>query len=154
MKIITHEVDGVWVRFPGTPQLDAYKVARLLEDGTWNGHDLRRHNLRAADPFVVPDGKVAVGPERFEDEGRQQVFDVEDAPEPEPVRRMVPKWLIVARLTDEQLAMAIGLMTIRQQERWRAAAFPDIYSDDPEMLAILTYVGADAEQVLREGEEV
>lgn len=85
MKIITHEVDGVWVRFPGTPQLDANKVARLVEDGTWNGNDLKRFGLRAAEPFVVPDGKVTVGSERFEDEGRRQVFDVEDAPtEPAP----------------------------------------------------------------------
>ncbi len=85
MKIVTHQVDGVWQRFPGTPQLDAYKVARLGEDGTWNGHDLKRFGLRAAEPFVVPAGKVTVGPERFEDDGRQQVFDVEDALEPEPV---------------------------------------------------------------------
>ncbi len=85
MKIITHEVDGVWQRFPGTPQLDAYEVARLVEDGTWNGNDLKRFGLRAAVPFKVPDGKVAIGPERFVDEGRKQVFDVEDAPEPEVV---------------------------------------------------------------------
>lgn len=85
MKIITHEVDGVWVRFPGTPQLDAYKIARLVEDGTWDGNDLWRHHLRAAEPFVVPEGKVAVGEERFEDEGRQQVFDIEDAPVPEVI---------------------------------------------------------------------
>lgn len=83
MKIITHEVEGVWARFPGTPHLDAYKVTRLIEDGTWNGNDLRKYGLRAAEPFVAPEGKVTVGPERFEDEGRQQVFDVEDAPEPE-----------------------------------------------------------------------
>lgn len=152
MIIITHEVDGVWTRFSGTPQLDAYKVARLVEDGAWNGYDLRRHGLRAADPFVVPEGRVAVGEERFANEGRQQVFDTQDAPP--PPRRMVPKWLVVARLTDAQLEQALGMMSLRQQERWRAAAFPAVYADDPEMLAILGAVGADAEQVLRDGEEI
>ncbi len=154
MKIITHEVDGVWQRFPGTPQHDGYKVARLVEDGTWNGNDLKRFGLRAAVPFVAPEGKVAIGPERFEDEGRRQVFDVEDAPEPAPVRRMVPKWLVAARLTDEQLGAAFGAMSVRQQQRWWAQQFPDIYVDDPELLTILAYVGADAEHVLREGEDV
>lgn len=64
-------------------------------------------------------------------------------------RRMVPKWLIVERLTDEQLEAAMGLMSLRQAERWRAAAFPNIYTDDPEMLAVLAAVGADPAVVLR-----
>ncbi len=85
MKIITHQVDGVWVRFPGTPQLDLMQIHKALNEGTWNGNDLRKYGLRAAVPFRAPDGKVTVGDERFEDDGRQQVFDVEDAPEPEPV---------------------------------------------------------------------
>ena len=153
MKIIVHFADGAWRRFPGSPQLDAARVARLVEDGIWDDGDLAAHGLAAADPFVAPEGKVAVGAERFEDDGTLQVFDVEDAPEPEPVRRMLPKWLVVARLTDMQLEAAIGAMTLRQQEHWRAAAFPDIWVDDPEMLAILALVGADPETVLREGSE-
>lgn len=153
MKIIVHKVDGAWQRFPGSPQIDAAKVARLVDEGVWSDADLAAHGLAAAAPFVAAEGKAPVGPERFEADGTQQVFDVEDAPETEPVRRMVPKWLIVARLTDEQLEKAIGVMTLRQQERWRAAAFPDVYADDPEMLKILTYVGADPETVLREGSD-
>ena len=72
-----------------------------------------------------------------------QQWSEDDAP-----RRMVAKWLIVERLTDEQLDRALGLMTNRQQERWRAAAFPDVYVDDPEMLAILAAIGADPAVVL------
>ncbi len=83
MKIITQLVDGSWVRFAGTEHLDPVKIARLLADGVWTWRDLKKNGLRAAEPFVVPDGKVKVGPERFDDEGRKQVFDVEDAPEPE-----------------------------------------------------------------------
>lgn len=84
MKIITYEVEGVWVRFAGTVQLDARKVARLVEDGVWGETDLDAHGLRVAEPFIVPEGKVTTGDERFEDDGRQQVFDVLDAPAPEP----------------------------------------------------------------------
>lgn len=154
MTIIVHEIDGAWRRFPGSPQLDAARVASLVEAGIWDDGDLAVHGLVAAEPFVAPEGKVAVGAERFEDGGTRQVFDVEDAPEPGPVRRLLPKWLVVARLTDPQLEAALGAMTVRQQERWRAAAFPDIWADDPEMLAILALVGADPETVLREGSDV
>lgn len=154
MKIIVHNINGTWVRFPGTAQLDAARVARLVDEGVWSDADLAAHGLAAAAPFVAPEGKVAVGAERFEDGGTRQVFDTEDAPVPPPTRRTVPKWLVVARLTDEQLAQALGAMTPRQQERWRASAFPDIWVDDPEMLAILTYVGADPAVVLREGSDI
>lgn len=113
-----------------------------------------KYAVWAVEPFEAPESKERVGPVSYEfwDDVVREVYDVQDAPP--PPRRMVPKWLIVARLTDQQLEQAIGLMTVRQQERWRAAAFPDIYADDPEMVAILTYVGADAEHVLRAGEDV
>ena len=84
MKIITHEVEGVWMRFPGTPQLDPRKIARLVEEGVWGGDDLALHGLRAADPFETPHGKVRVGDEYFSEDGRQQLFAVEGEPEPDP----------------------------------------------------------------------
>lgn len=103
------------------------------------------------EPFVVPEGKRIVGAASFEATGGKAVetYQVEDIP---VERRMVPKWKVVARLTDEQLDAAYTLMTLRQQERWRAAAFPDVYADDPETLAVLAAVGADAEAVMAEGE--
>lgn len=84
MKIITHQVEGVWVRFPGTPQLEPRKIARLAEEGVWGDDDLALHGLRAAEPFQTPQGKVRVGDEYFSEDGRQQLFAVEDEPEPEP----------------------------------------------------------------------
>lgn len=84
MNIITHEVEGAWVRFPGTPQFDTRKIARLVAEGVWGEADLAAHGLRAAEPFEVPAGKQAVGDERFSEDGRQQVFEVVDAPEPDP----------------------------------------------------------------------
>lgn len=67
-------------------------------------------------------------------------------------RRQIPKWLVVSRLTDQQLEDAFAIMTLRQVERWRSSAFPDIYVDDPDMLAILSVVGADPTAVLSEVE--
>jgi hypothetical protein len=63
-------------------------------------------------------------------------------------RRLIPKSLVLERLTDEQLGQAIALMTQRQRERWRMPGKPEIYVDDPELLAVLQVVGADAETVL------
>lgn len=132
MKIITHEVDGVWVRFAGTPQLDAFKVARLVEDGTWNGNDLWRFKLRAADPFVMPDGKVTVGPERFENEGRQQVFDVEDAPPAPAPQAIYPlqarKALRAAGLFD-QVQAYVTTLPEDEQDEWEYAL--EIRRDHP-----------------------
>lgn len=92
----------------------------------------------------TPQGKQAVPADPAYSDGEwRQGWAFEDAP-----RREVPKWLIVSRLTDQQLEDAFALMSLRQVERWRAAAFPNIHADDPEMLAILSAVGADAETVL------
>ena len=69
-------------------------------------------------------------------------------PHDEPERRLVPKSLIIARLTDAQLDAALALMTTRQKERWRAPDHPAVYADDPEAVALLTAVGADPALVL------
>lgn len=69
-------------------------------------------------------------------------------PDDQQPRRKVAKSLIISRVTDEQLAAAIGLMTLRQQERWRAPDQPEVYFDDPETVAVLTAVGADTDAVL------
>lgn len=84
MKIITHQVEGAWVRFSGTPQLEPRKIGHLIEEGVWGDDDLALHGLRAAEPFAVPEGKVVTGAEYFSEDGRQQLFAVEDEPEPEP----------------------------------------------------------------------
>lgn len=68
-----------------------------------------------------------------------------DAP---PSRRMIEKSVVMERLTDEQLETALSLMTSRQKERWRMPGHPQIYVDDPELLALLSAIGADADKVL------
>lgn len=151
MRIVTYQVNGEWVRFPGTKHLDPDKIARLLEDGVWGVEEMRLHNLRAATPFVVPDGERVVGAERFSANGLRQIFDTEVIP---PERKMIHKWVVMARLTDPQLEAAINGMTVRQRERWRAPAFPKVYVDDPELLQVLGALGADPKVVLRDGEEV
>lgn len=70
--------------------------------------------------------------------------------EPDPVAqpRMIEKATVLSRLTDDQLAQAISLMTLRQQEKWRMPGYPSVSVEDADLLAVLKAVGADAETVL------
>ena len=68
-------------------------------------------------------------------------------PDQEP-RRLVPKSLIISRLTDAQLDTALALMTTRQKERWRSPDHPAVYADDPETVGLLNAIGADPTVVL------
>ena len=124
MKIITHEVEGVWLRFPGNTQLDARKVAQLVEQGVWTWRDLKKHGLQAAEPFVAPVGKVAVGEERFSEDGKAQLFDVEDAPTPGGPFSISPlqarKALRASGLRD-QVEGYIATLPEDQQEEWEYA---------------------------------
>lgn len=63
-------------------------------------------------------------------------------------RRKVLKSVVISRLTDAQLEAALGAMTTRQKERWRAPDHPAIYHDDPEAVALVQFVGADPSVVL------
>lgn len=151
MKIITHQVEGAWVRFPGTPQLEPRKIARLVADGVWGAADLAAHGLCAAEPFEVPASKQAVGDERFEDEGRQQVFDVEDAPEPEPAvliemfRAAIQAHVdatAIAKRYDSGTSLASYVASTNPQWAAEAAAFV-AWRD-----AVWTYAYAELDKVL------
>jgi hypothetical protein len=68
-----------------------------------------------------------------------------------PDRRPVPKSLIVMRLNAAgKLAAASSALNadIYARERWYAPDKPAIYADDPEALALLEAIGADAEDIL------
>lgn len=65
-----------------------------------------------------------------------------------PPYRKIRKSTIISRLTDAQLDAAMELMSRRQKEKWRAPDWPAINVDDPELLAVLAAIGADAETVL------
>lgn len=73
---------------------------------------------------------------------------VADADVPVSPRRLVPKSLILSRLTDAQLDAIMALLSTRQKERWRAPDKPAVYFDDPEMLAVLRAVRADPAVVM------
>lgn len=62
--------------------------------------------------------------------------------------RKIRKSTVIARLTDAQLDAAMEMMSRRQKERWRAPDWPMINTDDPELLAVITAVGANPETVL------
>lgn len=67
---------------------------------------------------------------------------------PPPPRRMIGKSVIISRLTDQQVADAVALLTPKQAERWRAPDKPAVYFDDAETVAILNAVGANVEEVM------
>lgn len=72
--------------FTGTPNLDVGKIRQLVDEGVWTEADLAVHGLRAAEPFAVPEGKIAVGEPRYvEKDGKvSEERDIEDAPPPPP----------------------------------------------------------------------
>ncbi len=90
--------------------------------------------------FEPPAGKVEDGPRlKTYDDASNTVIEtapVADAPPPPP--RRLAKLAIIERLTEDQIARVLGAMTLKQQERWRAA--PDVRADppDPEMVALLS----------------
>lgn len=65
-----------------------------------------------------------------------------------PPYHHVAKSVVLSRLTDTQLEAAIGGMTVRQQERWRAPDSPYVYADDEEVISNIAAVGADPSVVL------
>lgn len=152
MAIIVTKQAGKWMRFAGTSHINAAKVAELVDAGVWSSSDLEQYGLVVAEPFIVPEGEIAAlrGEESFE-ERDGKVWQVrETMPMP---RRMVRKSTIIARLTDQQLEDAMSILSLRQAERWRAPDQPAIYFDDPDMVAVLTAIGADVGVVMREGDE-
>ncbi len=92
------------------------------------------------------------GPERIPSEADLWAVLAAQAPECLPddqkPKRKVAKSLILSRITDAQLEQAMALMTVRQQERWRAPDQPAVYFDDPETIAVLQAIGADPDEVL------
>lgn len=62
--------------------------------------------------------------------------------------RQVLKSLIISRITDEQLDLALATMTPRQKERWRAPDVPTVAFDDAEVVGLIQFIGADPDVVL------
>lgn len=71
---------------------------------------------------------------------------------PPPVRRLVPKSLIIARLTDQQIAAGAALLdqpaNARLRARWYAADRPGVYADDADSRLMFQAIGADPDAVL------
>ncbi len=151
--IVVEKIEGGWKKFTGTPRavdstmLDPVKVQSLINEGLWTTEDLPP-SLSLAEPFIVPEGKQKTGAPSYVDSGGsiKEVFDVEDTYL--PTRWLVPKSTVLSRLTDAQLSHALSLMTVRQQERWRAPDKPEVWNDDPDTIAVLQAVGANPTLVL------
>lgn len=65
-----------------------------------------------------------------------------------PPYHRVAKSTILSRLGKEDSERAFALTTIDQQLRWNAPDKPSVNADDPETIAIIAAVGADASVVL------
>lgn len=71
-----------------------------------------------------------------------------------PVRRMVRKSVITARLIDAgKMEAAYAALTSNADNfgRWIASDRPAIYHDDPDALALLQAIGADPAVIMAEG---
>lgn len=71
-------------------------------------------------------------------------------------RRLVPKSLIIKRLFEAgKLTAAMAVLdepeNLYARERWRAPDWPNVYFDDPELVAVLTTIGADVEEITAPG---
>lgn len=76
------------------------------------------------------------------------------AVQPGPDRYLVPKLVVVDRLIAAgKLAAAVAALagaSLATQQRWAAAG--QIYSDDPDALALLAAIGADPDAILAVGD--
>lgn len=61
---------------------------------------------------------------------------------------VIPKSVVISRLTDAQLDTVMSIMSNRQKERWRSPDSPSVRNDDEEVIAMLQAVGADPAVVL------
>lgn len=139
-----------FVSIDGASKISRAALVRAVQGGDWR--TAKAFGVKWAERKPIPEGKMAVpGTERFELISGK-VWLVSDLVDLPVERRMLPKWLVADRLTDAQLEAAFAIMSVRQQQRWWAQEFPNIYADDPEMLAVLDAVGADPAVVLAEGD--
>ena len=107
---------------------------------------------------MVSDGATVHVPDDMRNMDRQAIADWEAAGNtiapyvaPPPERRRVAKSLIVERLNAAGLLAAAKQALsadLYAQERWYAPGQPAVYADDPETLALLNAIGADAATIL------
>lgn len=72
------------------------------------------------------------------------------------IRRLVPKSLVIKRLHEAgKLVAALQVLdlpaNIYARERWRTPDWPNVYFDDPDLVAVLTAIGADVEAITAPG---
>lgn len=72
------------------------------------------------------------------------------------IRRLVPKSLVIKRLHEAgKLVAALEVLdmpaNIYARERWRTPDWPSVYFDDPDLVAVLTAIGADVEAITAPG---
>lgn len=142
--------DDEFISLDGASKISRTALVRAVQGGDWR--TAQAFGVKWAERKPIPEGKMALpGTERFElISGKVWlVCDHADLP---VERRMLPKWLVADRLTDTQLEAAFAIMSVRQQQRWWAQEFPNIYADDPDMLSVLAAIGADPSVVLAEGD--
>jgi hypothetical protein len=122
IRISDGAVVATWPKVPATVEMMSLDPPLRVHNASagWANDDYRIDSEIVADPVVVPP------------------------------RRLVSKSVILSRITDAQLDAALGLMTTRQKERWRAPDKPSIYFDDAETLALLQAIGADPAVVMAE----
>lgn len=126
-------------------QMDPEVGPRLRVDGVLPGWEDATYAVVPFVPFALPEGKVRDGAitAAYDAETGSVVETAPLADAPAAPPRQIAKATIVDRLTDQQLEAALAAMSPRQRERWRMPGYPMINVDDPEMLALLAWLGLD-----------
>lgn len=90
--------------FEGEVNLSADRVSEVVALGLWDDKELADRGLVLCEPFVAPEGMIAVGEPRYVEgkDGWVQEYDVEVAPVRVPPTR-AEKFFMVTGFTIEEL---------------------------------------------------
>ncbi len=151
MTLYIEHAPGAFRAWSDEP-IDGVSHPRDIEQ-IWTSEGLAAIGLYAPAPASeVPAGKQVVSTSVQRVAGMVRfVHELVDAPL--LVRRMVRKSTVQARLIDAGLMeAAYALLTSNPVHfaRWFAPDQPNVYADDPDALAVLATIGADAATVMAE----
>lgn len=146
-KIITFQENNVWKRFPGSEQLTPRLIIKYIEQGIWTNDDLTKENLKLADEFLVPEGKMIVGDEYFNEDGTQQFYDVADIPQSVPsiITPLQARKALRSLGLYEQVNSYIQSLSEEEQEEWEYAI--QIERNNHIIVNGANYLGLSEEQV-------
>lgn len=149
--ILVKKYNNIWKRWTGEVNLDVEKVKDLIETQIWKEKDYSPYGIKIAEEFIVPENKVSVGVERFEETNGKiyQIFDVVDYIEPIEVPQSITplqarKALRITGLKNS-VDNYISSLSEEKKEEWEYAI--EIRRDNEIVLAGAQQLGITSEQL-------